>query len=232
MEEASARQFSDSEKELVDGAMSTHIIGSAESVHEGLTTLVKPTDAGELMLSTRIHSFDASAHSLELGGAPMDGSEQLTGDPSCAAVASSSRTEWSGYHPAMMERSLIGIDIQPIDEVQRSLQIFGDRYRRRLFTDHELEYCGDGPTTASRLAERFAAKEAVLKILDVGEFVPTWRSIEVRCSASGRPEIVLYGEAAALAQLQGVHSLSLSLSRGGGIAVATVVATLTSSLAV
>jgi holo-[acyl-carrier protein] synthase len=132
----------------------------------------------------------------------------------------------------MMERSLIGADIQPIDEVEQSLQIFGNRYRRRLFTDHELEYCGDGPRSASRLAERFAAKEAVMKILDAGELVPTWRSIEVRCSASGRPEIVLHDGASALAQSQGVHSLSLSLSHAGGIAAATVIATLASRSAV
>jgi luciferase family oxidoreductase group 1 len=66
VEEASARQFSDSEKQLVDEAMSTHIIGSADSVHEGLRALVKRTVADEVMLSTRIHSFDARAHSLEL----------------------------------------------------------------------------------------------------------------------------------------------------------------------
>jgi holo-[acyl-carrier protein] synthase len=125
-----------------------------------------------------------------------------------------------------MERSLVGTDFQPIDEIEQSLQTFGDRYRRRLFTDHELECCGDGPRTVSRLAERFAAKEAVMKILEAGKLVPTWKSIEVRCSASGRPEIVLYDGAAALAQSQGVHSLSLSLSHAGGIAVATVVATL------
>jgi alkanesulfonate monooxygenase SsuD/methylene tetrahydromethanopterin reductase-like flavin-dependent oxidoreductase (luciferase family) len=46
--------------------MSTHIIGSADSVHEGLRALVKRTVADEVMLSTRIHSFDARAHSLEL----------------------------------------------------------------------------------------------------------------------------------------------------------------------
>ena len=131
----------------------------------------------------------------------------------------------------MMERSLIGTDFQPIDEVEHSLETFGDRYRRRLFTDHELACCGDGPRTASRLAERFAAKEAVMKILEAGELVPTWKSIEVRCSASGQPEIVLYGGAAALARSQGVHGLSLSLSHAGGIAAATVVATASSGSA-
>ena len=123
----------------------------------------------------------------------------------------------------MMEGSLIGIDIQPIAEVEQSLKTFGDRYRRRLFTDHELECCGDGPRTASRLAERFAAKEAVMKVLHAGEEVPTWRSIEVRVSKSGQPEVVLHDGAATLARSQGIRGLSLSLSHAGGIAAATVV---------
>jgi holo-[acyl-carrier protein] synthase len=119
---------------------------------------------------------------------------------------------------------LVGIDIQPIGEVEESLRTFGARYRRVLFTDHELESCGDNASTASSLAARFAAKEAVLKILDVEETVPPWRSIEVRQSASGRPEILLHGEAAELARLQGIQDISLSLSHAGGIATAAVVA--------
>jgi holo-[acyl-carrier protein] synthase len=129
----------------------------------------------------------------------------------------------------MTERVVVGVDIQPIEEVEASLRNFGARYRQLLFTDHELESCGDSPATASRLAARFAAKEAVLKILDVGECVPSWRSIEVTRTASGRPEIVLHDNAADLAQLQGIHNLSVSLSHAGGVATAAVVASLMSA---
>jgi holo-[acyl-carrier protein] synthase len=118
---------------------------------------------------------------------------------------------------------IVGIDIQPIEEVETSLRIFGSRYRHHLFTDDELESCGDNSTTASCLAARFAAKEAVLKILDTQEIVPSWRSIEVKRTADGRPEIVLHGDAAHLARLQGIHDLSVSLSHAGGVAIATVV---------
>jgi holo-[acyl-carrier protein] synthase len=120
---------------------------------------------------------------------------------------------------------LVGIDVQPISEVEASLRTFGARYSRRLFTEHELECCGANPATASSgLAARFAAKEAVLKILDTRETVPSWRSIEVLRTASGRPEIVLHDEAADLASLQGIHEMSVSLSHAGGIAAAAVVA--------
>ncbi len=125
---------------------------------------------------------------------------------------------------------LVGIDIQPIDEVEDSLRHFGSRYRRFLFTDHELQSCGDTPATASSLAARFAAKESVMKILDTHDTVPPWRSIEVRGVQGGRPEIRLYGEAADLARRQGIQNFSVSLSHGAGIATAAVVAQVASDV--
>jgi holo-[acyl-carrier protein] synthase len=122
---------------------------------------------------------------------------------------------------------LVGTDVQSIEEVRESLERYGARYYRRLFTDHELEQCGVDPTTsAGRLATRFAAKEAVLKILDLHSAVPGWREIEVRGGRGERPEVSLCGVAAQLAHDQGIRSISLSMSRGGGVATAIVVADL------
>ncbi|MGA7834241.1 MAG: 4'-phosphopantetheinyl transferase superfamily protein, partial [Acidimicrobiales bacterium] len=99
------------------------------------------------------------------------------------------------------------------------------RYTHRLFTEHELESCGEDPaTSASGLAGRFAAKEAVLKVLDLGEVVPSWKAIEVHRGTTGRPQIILSGDAAAIAHRQGVRDMSVSLSHAGGIATAAVVA--------
>lgn len=122
-------------------------------------------------------------------------------------------------------RILVGTDIQPIDEVATSMLQFGERYTRRIFTDHEIECCGENPIAAATgLAARFAAKEAVLKILDSTSSVPPWTSIEVQREARGAPKIVLRFEAADLAHNQGIENISLSLSHGGGIACAVVVA--------
>jgi holo-[acyl-carrier protein] synthase len=121
---------------------------------------------------------------------------------------------------------LVGIDAQAIAEVEVSIAQFGDRYIRRLFTDEEVANCEDRPATlAQGLAGRFAAKEAVLKILSIGDVVPAWKSIEILRTETGEPDVVLSGEAAALARQLGVTSLSISLTRGGGIAAAAVVAT-------
>jgi holo-[acyl-carrier protein] synthase len=122
-------------------------------------------------------------------------------------------------------RVLVGIDIQSIEEVELSIQEYGARYTRRIFTDQELETCGENPATAaSGLAARFAAKEAMIKVLDPDELIPGWKAIEVRRSSSGHPEIVLRGDAAVLARRRGVQQISLSLSHSGGVATAAVVA--------
>jgi len=119
---------------------------------------------------------------------------------------------------------LVGMDIQPIHEVEASLTNFGARYGRLIYTAHELRDCGANARSATKLAERFAAKEAVLKILDLGDTVPPWRFIEVKEGSSGGPEIALHSSAADLAQRQGIQNFTVSLSHAGGVATAAVVA--------
>ncbi len=124
-----------------------------------------------------------------------------------------------------MVKILVGVDVQPIDEVEASITQFGARYTKRLFTEHELESCGGNfHSAASGLAARFAAKEAVLKILDSRGTYPSWKEIEVRRGEGGRPHIVLWGHAKQIARRQRIKQISLSLSHGGGIATAAVVA--------
>ena len=121
--------------------------------------------------------------------------------------------------------TVVGVDVQSIGEVAQSLAEFGSRYTRRLFTDAERSHCNESPeTAASRYAERFAAKEAVLKVLSVRSAVPSWKDIEIRLTGSGRFEVALHGVAAELAHERGIRALALSMSHAGGIATAVVVA--------
>jgi holo-[acyl-carrier protein] synthase len=120
-----------------------------------------------------------------------------------------------------------GIDIQNIDEVDDALSHFGDRYLRKLFSDPEIDEC----TSMRRhdvegLAARFAAKEAVIKVLRPYDHIPSWRSIEVHLEPSG-PMIVLHGEAKEMANRVGLGTMSLSVSVAREYAIAAVVATLT-----
>jgi holo-[acyl-carrier protein] synthase len=116
----------------------------------------------------------------------------------------------------------VGTDVEAIADVAAALERWGDRYARRLFTVAERAECGDA---APRLAARFAAKEAAIKVLAPDEnMIPRWRSIEVRTAANGAPSLTLYDEAADLARKRRLGPISVSLSHGAGIGTATVVA--------
>ena len=121
----------------------------------------------------------------------------------------------------------VGIDLCSVADVAESVATFGDRYLHRVYTPHELDYCVQDPArTSERLAARFAAKEAAVKVLRPADARPEWRSIEVRRDSAGWCELALTGTAAKLARDADITSLAVSLSHDGDLATAVVVATL------
>ena len=72
----------------------------------------------------------------------------------------------------------VGIDLVDVDDVAATLARFGDRYLRRVFVPAEIAACAAG-TDPRLLSACFAAKEATLKALGLGEAPADWRSIEV-----------------------------------------------------
>jgi holo-[acyl-carrier protein] synthase len=126
-------------------------------------------------------------------------------------------------HASMRVR--VGTDVQAVSHVADALTRYGDRYARRLFTADEIVAAGGaGAAAAPRLAARFAAKEAVLKLLSPTDNIPPWRSIEIETAANGAPAVRLTGEAAALAESLGLDEVALSMTHDAGIAAATAVA--------
>jgi holo-[acyl-carrier protein] synthase len=119
-----------------------------------------------------------------------------------------------------MTRS-VGIDLADVEEVRESVRAHGERYLKRVFTDAERRDCG---TSARRLAQCFAAKEATMKALACRERLP-WQSVAVGRDAFGQLAIVLTGPAAQLARERGVHQLAVSFSSVAAHAVAVVLAT-------
>lgn len=117
----------------------------------------------------------------------------------------------------------VGVDLTAVGDVADAVATFGDRYVHRLFTRHEIESCA-GPSAAASLAARFAAKEAVLKVLEPSGARPPWRDIEVVRRANGACRIRLHRTAALLAAERGVGPMSVSLSHEAGFAVAVVAA--------
>lgn len=120
-----------------------------------------------------------------------------------------------------LPRIQVGVDLVQIERIAVLLDRYGARFTRRVFTDRELAACG---TRVERLAARYAAKEAVSKAFGTGIGHISWREIEVVNDAAGRPELVLAGRAAKLAQEMGLSTWSLSLSHTQEQAIAFVIA--------
>jgi holo-[acyl-carrier protein] synthase len=115
----------------------------------------------------------------------------------------------------------VGIDLVCTEEVRDSVAAIGRRYIERIYTEVEQQECG---SDATRLAMRFAAKEATIKALSRDDMPALgWRSIGVDRDPDGRPTLRLTGEAAEYAERRGVESMSVSLTRHRSAAAAIVV---------
>jgi holo-[acyl-carrier protein] synthase len=107
-----------------------------------------------------------------------------------------------------------GIDIVETARVRRLVDEHGQRFLDRCFTKDEQEYCAKSPKRYyEHLAGRFAAKEAVLKVLGTGwRGGIQWTDIEVLKEPSGQPKIRLAGECERIARALGIVRWHVSLS--------------------
>ncbi len=116
-----------------------------------------------------------------------------------------------------------GVDFIEVARIQASIVQYGERFTRRVYTDGEIAYCAGRVTS---LAARFAAKEAVSKLLGVGiqhRDGVDWREIEVVSAANGDPSVKLYGKAERRARELGLAEIALSFSHTHEHAIAFVV---------
>jgi holo-[acyl-carrier protein] synthase len=117
-----------------------------------------------------------------------------------------------------------GIDIAEVPRIAASIQRFGGRFLRRVFTAGEIRYCESKANHAERYAARFAAKEAAMKALGTGwNRGVRWRDIEVSREPGGRPTILFHGKAAEVAEKLGAAHVALSLSHTAEQAIAQVI---------
>jgi holo-[acyl-carrier protein] synthase len=119
----------------------------------------------------------------------------------------------------------VGVDLVSVDSVRESLATHGEHYLRRVYTEREVRDCtGPDGLDPERLAGRFAAKEATLKVLRPGEVGIAWSTIEVRRDSEGWVALALDADAATLAADRGIDELALSITHEAGFASAVVVA--------
>jgi holo-[acyl-carrier protein] synthase len=111
----------------------------------------------------------------------------------------------------------LGIDIIKIERIARALKRFGDRFPKRVLTEAEHRYVRNRP---QNFAGRWAAKEAVSKVLGLGVRGVGWRDIEIVRLPTGAPSVRLAGRAAARAEQLGMGRIAVSISHEGDYAVA------------
>jgi holo-[acyl-carrier protein] synthase len=111
----------------------------------------------------------------------------------------------------------LGIDIIKVDRIRAAIDRFGDRFWRRVLTDGEHRYVRNRP---ENFAGRWAAKEAVSKVLGLGVRGVGWRDIEIVRLPTGAPSVQLSGRAATRAEQLGMGRIAVSISHEGDYAVA------------
>ncbi len=111
----------------------------------------------------------------------------------------------------------LGIDIIKVERIRAAIERFGERFARRVLTDRERRYVRDRPET---FAGRWAAKEAVSKVLGLGVRGIGWQDIEVERMPTGQPAVRLHGRAAQRAEQLGMGRIAISITHESDYAVA------------
>jgi holo-[acyl-carrier protein] synthase len=117
----------------------------------------------------------------------------------------------------------IGTDLIECQRIRNVWQRHGDRLTDRLLTPAELDYVRQyTKDVVPRLAGRFAAKEAVLKVLGTGwRGQIAWRDIEITNNSSGQPGVQLSGECRRVADQLGITEILVSITHTENYAAAT-----------
>ena len=117
-----------------------------------------------------------------------------------------------------------GIDLVECARLQGVIDRHGDNFLNRVFTPDELAYCDGRKRRIEHLAARFAAKEAVMKVLGTGWTNGIrWTDIEVSNDPAGRPEIRLTGRCNSIASQLGIDRVLISITHTPGHAMASAI---------
>ena len=117
-----------------------------------------------------------------------------------------------------------GVDLAEVDRIRESVERFGERFLRRIYTEGEIAYVERKANKFERYAARFAAKEAGMKAIGTGwRKGVRWQDFEVINLPSGRPTLKLHGVAAEFAARLGVTNIQLSLTHTAQSGLAYVI---------
>ncbi|MHC4518474.1 MAG: holo-ACP synthase [Planctomycetota bacterium] len=118
-----------------------------------------------------------------------------------------------------------GIDLVDFPRIEQMIERHGDRFVNRVFTAAEQAYARANRNTIEKYAGRFAAKEAILKLVGTGwRGKIKWTDIEVINDSVGRPEVNLSGEVKRIAEGLHIKQISISITHTANFAIASAVA--------
>tara|TARA_B100001123_G_scaffold445704_1_gene597996 strand:+ start:524 stop:937 length:414 start_codon:yes stop_codon:yes gene_type:complete len=121
----------------------------------------------------------------------------------------------------------IGTDIVNIERMDNSLKRYGKKFKKKIFSDKEINYCEKKRNSSAFYAKRFAAKEAATKALGTGiRKGISLKNIEISNNANGKPFISLKGSVASYLTKKikkKKYNIHLSLSDDAPWAQATVI---------
>jgi len=124
-----------------------------------------------------------------------------------------------------MEIIAHGIDLVDFPRIEDMLKRHTDRFLDRVFTVAEQQYAKANKNSVEKLAGRFAAKEAILKLLGTGwRGKIAWTDIEVVNTETGQPMVNLSGEVKKIADKSGITQISVSITHTANFAIASAVA--------
>ena len=120
-----------------------------------------------------------------------------------------------------------GIDLVDCPRIEQMAKRHGARFIERVFTPAEQAYAKSARNEIEKLAGRFAAKEAILKLMGTGwRGKIAWTDIEVVNNDAGQPEVRLSGEVREIADRLGINHISVSITHTANFAIASAVALL------
>ena len=118
-----------------------------------------------------------------------------------------------------------GIDLVDFERIEQMLEKHPERFSRRVYTATEMADADKHVRRIEKLAGRFAAKEAVMKLIGTGwRDTIAWTDIEVVNDPLGKPLVKLHGRVQEIAEALGICHISISITHAAGLAIASAVA--------
>ena len=118
-----------------------------------------------------------------------------------------------------------GIDLVDFPRIEKMVKDHGEQFLNRVFTAAEQSYAEENKNGVEKLAGRFAAKEAVLKLVGTGwRGKIAWTDIEVVNNPAGQPKVFLSGQVKKIADELGIEHISVSITHTANFAIASAVA--------